>query len=194
MLIGFRENVRINAPIEKVWNFILDPQRVVECMPGASLKEICGPDSFNGAMSVSFGGVSVQFNGTVSYVKVDRDAATVDMLASAKQYGGGSLSGTIKTILSEVGPDETDVVVESEADLKGGLVRAGKPMIEAMASEIIKQYILEVRASLEMSAQGGNELRTADASVEQRKSISVLSVLWSMLLRKLSAIVGSFRR
>lgn len=40
MALEIKECFEVAAPIDKVWAFINDPENVVTCMPGASLKEI----------------------------------------------------------------------------------------------------------------------------------------------------------
>ena len=37
MAIEIREKFEVAAPIDKVWRFVMDPNKVAACMPGASL-------------------------------------------------------------------------------------------------------------------------------------------------------------
>ena len=39
MAIEMKESFQVAAPIDKVWEFMMKPERVVACMPGAGLKE-----------------------------------------------------------------------------------------------------------------------------------------------------------
>ena len=39
MTITLRETFQVQAPIEAVWAFVMDPHRVAACMPGAALDE-----------------------------------------------------------------------------------------------------------------------------------------------------------
>ncbi len=42
MAIEIQETFSVNAPIDVVWNFMMDPENVAACMPGASLAERAG--------------------------------------------------------------------------------------------------------------------------------------------------------
>jgi carbon monoxide dehydrogenase subunit G len=187
MLVEFRERVRMTAPIEAVWNFILDPAKIVACMPGAGLKEVQDDKSFNGTLSVSFGGMSVQFTGHVSYQNIDEAGHTLDMIVVAKQYGGGALNGNIHTRIAALSPQEVEVEVISSADLKGGLVRAGKSMIEAMASEIIKEYIANVEHALEQAAQSAKDGQVGKQPERKTKPLSAWRLLLAVARRRLEA-------
>jgi carbon monoxide dehydrogenase subunit G len=190
MLIEFRESVRMKAPLEAVWDFILDPDKIVSCMPGAELKERHPDRSFDGMLHVSFGGMTVQFTGHVAYQNIDEIAHSVDMAVTAKQYGGGGLSGVINTRISAPSSGETDIEVVSSADLKGGLVRAGQSMIEAMASEIIKEYIANVQRSLDRMA---NDSAHPAMPSDRARPLSAWRLLLSVLRRKLGSWFGKLR-
>ncbi len=191
MLIEFKQTVRIAAPVGAVWDFILNPEKVVNCMPGASLKEVHGHESFDGSLSVKVGAITAQFNGKITYANVNSEAHTVDMLASAKQYGGGSLTGTIGTKLAEISASETEVEVLSTSEIKGGLVRAGKGMIEAMAAEIIKDYVDNVRTALETPSMPDRQPDLPETPRQSQASINVFAILFSLWRRRLASL---FRR
>jgi carbon monoxide dehydrogenase subunit G len=193
MLIEFKENVSIAASSQRVLEFVLDPQSVVGCMPGATLKEVHGGESFDGALTVKFGGMSVQFSGNIRYDKIDRNNRLIEMVVTAKQYGGGSLKGNVNTALTEISPHETGIEVISVADLKGGLVKAGKSMIEAMASEIIKEYIANVRIALESPQSNGGDGMVARAPSSSAASLNILSVFFSLVRRRIRTLLSRRR-
>jgi carbon monoxide dehydrogenase subunit G len=199
MKIEFKEDVHIAAPIEEVWAFVLDPDNVVGCMPGASLKQINEQDSFDGALKVTIGAVTAQFNGRITYSNVDRTNCSLEMVAEAKQYGGGTLRGVIATRLMASEDCGTDVSVVSSADITGGLIRVGRGMIEGMAGEVIKEYVANVRVRLERPVADGHRSEGAAGKATQHvassdrgaSSISILAVLFAVIRRKLKAL---FRR
>ena len=99
MSIDIKETFKVAAPIDKVWDFFLSPDNVVACMPGASLTEIVNAQRFIGAVKIKIGAVSAQYQGTITYQTLDKDAYTMQMLAEGSERGGGTVSGTIATQL-----------------------------------------------------------------------------------------------
>ena len=50
MAIEIKETFVVAAPIDAVWRFMNDPQNVVSCMPGATLKEVLDERRFVGTV------------------------------------------------------------------------------------------------------------------------------------------------
>lgn len=173
MALQIRESFEVAAPVGAVWAFINDPQNVVACMPGASLERIVDERQFIGAVKLKIGAVSAQYQGTITYTEADRDQGVVKMLATGNERGGGTVSGTIVTQLEALGPQATRVNCESSIDLTGKIVQVGRGMIEGVSAQIIKKYVGNVRALLEvpeLPAAPAAEPAAADAATGQAQA------------------------
>mgnify|MGYP001765339810 FL=1 len=154
MAIEIKETFIVAAPIDAVWKFMNNPENVVACMPGASLKEIIDEKSFVGAVKLKIGAVSAQYQGTITYLEADPQSHRVKMLAEGNERGGGTVSGTIDTTLTELADGSgTEVRCSSSVDLTGKIVQVGRGMIEGVSAQIIKKYVANVRSLLEVPGQ-----------------------------------------
>ena len=208
MALQIQEKFEVGAPVDAVWQFLLDPQNVVACMPGASLTEIVDAESFIGAVKLKIGAVTAQYQGTITYVEKDVANRTVKLLASGNERGGGTVSGTIVTRLTP-SPDgrSTEVSCESSIDLTGRILQVGRGMIEGVSAQIIKKYVNNVRALLEVprdapstapstATEGGNAAHAAPESPpraipRKEDSINVVGVVFKVFLDRIAAL---FRR
>lgn len=208
MALQIQEKFEVAAPADTVWQFLLDPQNVVACMPGASLTQIVDADSFVGAVKLKIGAVTAQYQGTITYVEKDIATRTVKLLASGNERGGGTVSGTIVTRLTP-SPDgrSTEVSCESSVDLTGRILQVGRGMIEGVSAQIIKKYVNNVRALLEVPREetASTAAPAADASTaaiaapqtappprpRKEDSINVVGVVFKVLLDRIAAL---FRR
>ena len=153
MAIELRQTFQVRAPVDTVWAFMLNPQNVVACMPGASLTQVIDDKTFVGAVKVKVGAVTAQYQGTITYVESDRAAGVVRMLAEGKERGGGTVRGTIVSQLAAIdGGASTSVETSSSVDLTGKIAQVGRGMIEGVSGQIIKMYVGNVRAMLEPAA------------------------------------------
>jgi carbon monoxide dehydrogenase subunit G len=50
MAITVKESFQVEAPMDQVWRFLLDPHEVVTCMPGAGLEQVVDDTTFLGTM------------------------------------------------------------------------------------------------------------------------------------------------
>ena len=151
MAIELEKNFTVAAPIDKVWGFLLDPNNVVKCMPGAALTELIDDKKFEGSVKVKIGAITAKYAGTITYTEADAAAHQVVMLAEAKDKSGGTVNGTITTRLEAVGAGETEVYCTSAVDLTGRIVQVGRGMIDGVADQIIGKFVKNVKTLLEVA-------------------------------------------
>jgi carbon monoxide dehydrogenase subunit G len=149
MAIELEKNFTVAAPIDKVWEFLLNPENVVTCMPGASLTELIDDKKFEGSVKVKIGAITAKYAGTITYTEADESAHKVVMLAEAKDKSGGTVNGTITTRLIETSPGETEAQCESSVDMTGRIVSVGRGMIDGVADQIIGKFVKNVKTLLE---------------------------------------------
>lgn len=65
-MIGIKEQVQIDAPIDVVWSYLREPEGIVQCIPGAALSEARADGTYLGTMTVAFGPTRVKFQGEVA--------------------------------------------------------------------------------------------------------------------------------
>lgn len=207
MAIEIKETFIVAAPIDAVWKFMNNPENVVTCMPGASLKEIIDEKSFVGAVKLKIGAVSAQYQGTITYLEADQQSHRVKMLAEGNERGGGTVSGTIDTTLIELADGSgTEVRCSSSIDLTGKIVQVGRGMIEGVSAQIIKKYVANVRSLLEVPGQSpasqpsiaeAGSTATAPSSPQpqprtkppKEDSINVVAVVLTVLWNKVSGFL-----
>lgn len=85
----FEGTVNINAPREKVWEYLTDPNSVSQCAPGLKSVEVIEPDKkFKAVAGVGFGSVKVTFDSDVEWVELD-PPKHAQMKAHGKAPGSG---------------------------------------------------------------------------------------------------------
>ena len=162
MAIEMKESFQVAAPIDKVWDFMMKPEMVVACMPGAGLKEVVSPEKFIGTVKLKVGAVTAQYEGTITYAEVDKAAHRIKLLAEGNERGGGTATATIACLLVTLPNGKgTDVQFESSVDLTGKLIQVGRGMIEGVAGQIVKKYIANVRSMLEVPADAAAQAAQA---------------------------------
>jgi carbon monoxide dehydrogenase subunit G len=79
MAINLKESFQVNAPIDAVWQFLLDPHQVAPCMPGAELDEVVGDDTFLGNIKVKVGPIVARYKGRVQFTRVEPSSHEIEM-------------------------------------------------------------------------------------------------------------------
>ena len=63
------KNFELNVDIDTVWNVLINPEKVVTCVPGAELTETIDEDNLKGKVTIKIGPVTAKFNGDVEIEK-----------------------------------------------------------------------------------------------------------------------------
>ena len=129
----------VDAPVDEVWDALVNPERVVGCMPGATLGTVDG-DTFTGQIKVKMGPVALLYKGTGTFVEKDAAAHRLVMEANAKDTrGNGTAKSTITMTLSGEG-DKTTGTVVTDLAITGKPAQFGRGMISDVSGKIIEQF------------------------------------------------------
>ena len=153
MALEIKETFRVNAPIDEVWRFMMTPENVVDCMPGASLVEVIDEKSFIGNIKLKVGAVTANYQGTISFAEVDEAGHRIEMLAEAKEKGGGTVKATIQSSMQALGAAETEVLCEANAELTGKIMQVGRGMIQGVSQQLFKKFVAKTKSRLEAPAE-----------------------------------------
>ena len=200
MAIEIRETFQVQAPIDAVWRFVMDPQQVVTCMPGAALDQVVDDRTFLGNVRVKVGAITASYKGRVQLAQVDHQGYTMQMVAEGRETGGGMAKGTMSSRLRALSAGQTEVVAEASVDLTGRLMQVGRGMIQGVAQQLFQQFVASLKQRLEVAetavGQGAvlQPATAANANITEPQAIRVvpllLRTLWSAILRFLRRLVG----
>lgn len=201
MAIEIRETFQVQAPIDAVWKFVMDPQQVVTCMPGAALDEVVDDRTFIGTVKVKVGAITATYKGRVQLTQVDDQAHSMQMVAEGRETGGGMAKGTMSSHLRALPTGQTEVVVEAIVDLTGRLMQVGRGMIQGVAHQLFLQFIASAKQRLEVAeaAQAlnptGQPTTAPVPTPTEPEAIRVvpllLRALWSAIRRLWQRLVGA---
>jgi len=187
MAIAIRETLEVDAPIDRVWDFVNDPRRVVTCMPGAGLDEVLDERTFLGTVKVKVGAITASYKGRVEFTEVDAQARTMQIVAEGRETGGGTAKGTLSIRLNSLAEGSTEFVTEASVNLTGRVMQVGRGMIQGVSHQLFKQFAASAKELLEAPVEAG----AVEAAVAEQKPIRVLPLLFRTLW---DAVVRFFRR
>jgi carbon monoxide dehydrogenase subunit G len=143
----FSGTVEINAPRDRVWEFLIDPDQVGSCGPGVESIEAVDETHFRARAKVGIGFISARFVVDMSFA----DLAPPDR-ATIKAHGqapGSAVDADAEMRLS--GPTEGPTTMDWNADVNiaGTLASVGSRLIEGTANKMIGQTFDCIRTKLE---------------------------------------------
>lgn len=196
MAFKIEERFEVQAPVERVWKYLIDPKRVVECLPGAELLEQQDEHTFLGAIKVKVGPLSMSYKGQAKFTEINEQTHQVRMVGDAREVGG---SGSTKvSMLSTVAPlanGGSEVLVNADIDLVGKIVQFGRGMIEEVSRQMFRQFSTCVRQQLEAAEAETEAPQPAEKPAEpEPKAVAAAPLafraLWAIIVRFFTRLFG----
>jgi uncharacterized protein len=199
MPFKIEEEFEVRAPVQQVWEYLIDPAKVVVCIPGAELLEAQDERTFVGAVKVKVGPMTMSYKGLMKFTEVDEQAHQVRMVGEGREAGG---AGSAKvTMLSKVAPLDGGgslVVVNAEVDLVGKIVQFGRGMIEEVSRQLFRQFSACVKQRLEVANEAqptGTQPAEPKPPEAEGEALSaaplVLQAMWAVIKRFFLRLIGS---
>jgi len=146
-------NFTIDAPVEKAWAALNNPETVAPCFPGATLTTYEG-DSFAGTVKVKLGPIAMTYKGKGTYVTRDEAAHEVVIEANGRDSrGNGTANATVTASLAADGADRTAVSMVTDMTITGKPAQFGRGVISDVADKIITQFAECVARKLAPAAE-----------------------------------------
>jgi carbon monoxide dehydrogenase subunit G len=170
MAFGIKETFRVQAPVDRVWRYLVDPRQVVNCLPGAELTADEGERVYSGKVKVKVGPVTASYAGRARLTEVNDAEHVVRMDAEGRESGGAGSAKLRMTSRVAAHPEGgSEIRVEAEVDVAGKIVQFGRGMIEAVSKQLFKEFVSCVRTTLEAPAATA-ATPTTDAPQRQASS------------------------
>ncbi len=139
----FEGKYTFKAPREKVWQVLLDPKILAQCMPGCEeLKEI-GPDQYEANVKVGIAAVKGTYKAKIS-IK-DKQPPSHYVLSGQGSGGPGFMQGDVVIDLEQEG-GETLLRYSTDAKVGGLIAGVGQRMIGGIAKMMIDQFFKKMES------------------------------------------------
>jgi uncharacterized protein len=148
----FENTFVVDAPVEEVWDLLLDVERIAPCMPGAQVLEQTGDDAYKVAVKVKLGPMTMNYKGDVEIVDKDAAAHSATMRARAKEARGqGTASANIRMAL-EPQNGRTQASILTEMQMSGKAAAMGQGVIKDVAATLTDTFANNLAALVEAPA------------------------------------------
>ena len=143
----FEGTVQINAPRDKVWGFLIDPNQVGSCGPGVESIEVIDETHFKATAKVGVGFISARF--VVSMEMAELDAPDRALIKAHGQAPGSAVDATATMNLSDGEAGGTTMDWSADVNIAGTLASVGARLIDGTANKMIGQTFDCIRTKLE---------------------------------------------
>ena len=139
---------QVQAPIDHLWSYLLDVEKVAPCAPGAELTEVVDDRNWKGKILMKLGPISLSFAGTVTMEERDDVAHRVVLKAAGmEQRGKGAASANVTSWL-EPGDGVTTVKMQADITLTGAVAQLSRGLLPDVSKKLTQQFAECLHASM----------------------------------------------
>jgi uncharacterized protein len=176
----------VPASPEQTMALLLDAERVVPCMPGATLTEVVDDRTWKARMEVKLGPVGMKFLVDVTLLERDDAAHRVRLgLSGRDTRGKGGAEGEVDSVLTAAGSG-TSVAMTTDLRFSGQVAQLGRPgVVQDVSNKLVDQFAECVKAQLSAAPE-----EAAAAVVEAQKPVSGFSLAVAALVSAIKRLFG----
>jgi uncharacterized protein len=143
------QSFEVKAPIDEVWNVLIDLERVAPCLPGAAITERDDEGTYHGTFQVKLGPTTAAYRGQIRIENIDEASHTATLKAngSDKRGQGGANATIVNTLFETDGGTRVEAV--TDFTITGRLARFGRGgMIEDISNRLMREFAQCLQAGL----------------------------------------------
>jgi carbon monoxide dehydrogenase subunit G len=143
----FSGQIDINAPRDRVWAFVIDPNQVGQCGPGVESIDVIDDTHFKATAKVGIGFINARF--VVNMEMAELTAPDQAVIKAHGQAPGSAVDATARMTLSDGPSGGTTMDWSADVTISGSLASLGARLIEGTANKMIGQTFDCMKSKLE---------------------------------------------
>ena len=141
--------VRLNAPIQKLWSELLEPETLRACIPGAEKIEQLDEKTYDCIVKQKVGPIKVRFKFKVYLTKLD-PPTHIEMEGEGEDIGkAGRVTQKTAIDLTEMESGEVEISYECNANIVGKLAMFGDRILKAKAKKLEAEFTKSLQERLQ---------------------------------------------
>ena len=188
----------VPAPVDHVWTYLLDVERVAPCMPGAELTEVIDDHTWKGKVNMKLGPVSLAFAGTVTMQERDDQAKRIVLAAKGMEQKGKGAANASVTSWLEQGDGVTNVKMRADIHLTGTVAQLSRGLLPEVSRKLTQQFadclLQNMRAAEVRATESADVAAEVAAPVEASAPAKPIGGIRLGLAAFWASIKGFFRR
>lgn len=128
----------LNAPRDKVWAFLMNPEAIAKVMPGCEQLEEVAPDTYQATLKLGIAAVKGAYTGSVKLF--DKTPPQHFRMTIDGSGTPGFVKGEAAIDLQEQG-DKTVLIYDADTQVGGLIANVGQRMISGVAKMVINQSL-----------------------------------------------------
>ncbi len=145
----FEKAVTVNAPLQEVWNFLWDPEKLTTCIEGCQKIEVVEPrKKYAALVEAKVGPFKTSFSVELELEEVDESHIKAKAAGKDSKIAA-SMKQQIDLQLKDKAGEGTELNFKTDVSILGKLATLGHWIIKKKADEVMEQFVSRMKVQLE---------------------------------------------
>jgi uncharacterized protein len=138
----------LNAPIDKLFDFLLKPETIMTCLPGAESVRLIDDTTYECVVKQKVGPISAKLKFVNKLTKIERPTH-IEIEGEGEDVTKlGHFKNKTVVDLKEVSPGQVEVTYKSDVNIVGKLAMFGDRIMRAKAKDTEKEFTKNLQEKL----------------------------------------------
>jgi carbon monoxide dehydrogenase subunit G len=143
--------ITMKAPIQKVWDFLLEADTLASCIPGAEKMEPIDDKTWEGVVKQKVGPITVKLKFTQTLTEIDPPKHVKAVGRGADVTKAGTFTQETVVDLTEISKGEVEVAYRSNVSMVGRLAIFGERIMRAKVNKVGEEFTRNLQEKLKSS-------------------------------------------
>jgi carbon monoxide dehydrogenase subunit G len=142
MKTNLTKSFEVPQSTELVWNHLIDPEKIMDCVPGVSIDEKVDDNHYKGKVGMKFGPMGVQYDADIFYNEIDIENKKIILSGNgvdSKGTGNAEMKMTITITELDAGGVKLDAIMD--ITINGKIAQFGSRLIDTVSEQLFKQFV-----------------------------------------------------
>jgi len=142
MKTNLTKSFEVPQNTELVWNHLIDPEKIMDCVPGVSIDEKVDDNHYKGKVGMKFGPMGVQYDADIFYNEIDIENKKIILSGNgvdSKGTGNAEMKMTITITELDAGGVKLDAIMD--ITINGKIAQFGSRLIDTVSEQLFKQFV-----------------------------------------------------
>lgn len=140
----------LHAPVENVWNALLDPNVLVRSIPGCERLEVTGENAYGLTVNAGVAAIRGTYSGRCELTMLEPLESL--MLKAACAGGPGTIAADVMVGFTDNGDGTTLLRYDADAEVGGAIGGVGQRMLTSVSKRMAVEFFGNVEQALTMPA------------------------------------------
>jgi len=153
MKVNLNKSFEVPQGTALVWEHLIDPEKIMDCVPGVSIDEKVDDNHYKGKVGMKFGPMGVKYDADIIYDEIDEVNRKIILSGNgvdSKGNGNAEMKMTLDVTELDGGGVKMDAIMD--VTVNGKIAQFGSRLIETVSNQLFKQFVSKFSKKLEAAS------------------------------------------